>query len=133
MTHKSVRPSRASRTKVLIPLFFKRDSEALFPTSSSISKPLADTLKPNHTRREKGTASAPSLLENVKPVDYHFADFLQSFSIRLRRLFLRLLSLVLLAPSPHRLPLIWRQHRFHLLVGVAMDRLDLRLLLIGAQ
>src|ERR1700722_15191757 len=69
-TQISARPSKPSRAKVVIPLFFGSDSEALFPTSSSISKPLADTLKPNHTRREKGTASAPSLLENVKPVDY---------------------------------------------------------------
>jgi hypothetical protein len=50
-------------------MFFGSDAETLFPTSSSISKPLADPLKPNHTRREKGTAPTPSLLENVKPVD----------------------------------------------------------------
>src|SRR5580693_8708735 len=63
------RLSKPSRTKVVILLFSGSDSEALFPTSSSISKPLADPLKPNHTRREKGTAPTPSLLENVKPVD----------------------------------------------------------------
>src|SRR5277367_4463447 len=68
-TQISARPSKPSRAKVLILLFSGSDSEALFPTSSSISKPLADPLKPNHPRSEKGTAPLPSLLKNVKPVD----------------------------------------------------------------
>src|ERR1700722_14607602 len=52
-TQISARPSKPSRTKVVILLFSGSDSEALFPTSSSISKPLADPLKPNHSHAAK--------------------------------------------------------------------------------
>jgi hypothetical protein len=48
-------------------LFFGRDSEVLFPTSSSISKPLGNPFSPNHSRAaKKGRPPRRPLLKNVE-------------------------------------------------------------------
>src|SRR5271168_4571700 len=73
------RPRKTSRAKVAILLFGGSDSEALFPTSRSISKPLADPLKPNHSHAAKKgrPPRRPSSKASSLPTN-HFAGLARS-------------------------------------------------------
>jgi len=107
---------------------FESDAETRFPTSSSIPKPHSKWFGANdgYDAKEGRLLSRPYRISPlVWPTSY------SACLVRRWWFVLRLLTTVGLVPGSHLLALLRCQHCFYLLVGVAMDGLDFRLLLVG--